>query len=190
MAKRAVHAKKTKTNYLRSMKAHCLLLLSQCIIASSMLVGCAPLIGTQKTLFSRCEQQVQAQLNDPESYKRRSDAETAQQVKGQPEVISWSFNARNSLGGYSTPVEALCYESTDGNINTFIGNGSTETEETRRRQDFLALTNPELAARLQEIESQYQSNVSEICEPLREQFQKNGYVGECTTYFLNGSMPR
>jgi hypothetical protein len=179
-----------KANHLRSMKTRCLLLLGQCMIAASMTAGCSHVMQPQKTLFSRCEQQVQARLNDPESYKRRSDPETVQRVEGQPEVIAWTFNAKNSLGGYSSPVEALCFESTDGNVSTFVGNGSAETEETRRRQDFLALTNPELAARLQEIETQYQSNVSEICEPLREQFQKNGYAGECTTYFLNGSMPR
>jgi hypothetical protein len=172
------------------MKFRGLLLLGSCIHTVITVSGCSYIMQAEKTLFSRCEQQVQARLNDPDSYKRRSDAETVQSVEGQPEVIAWSFNAKNSLGGYSSPVEALCYESADGNINTYVGNGSGESEETRRRQDFLALTNPELAARLRQIESQYQTNVSEICEPLREQFKKNGYVGECTTYFLNGSIPR
>jgi hypothetical protein len=172
------------------MRIRSLLPFGQWFIGVSMITGCSHEMQVQKTLFARCEQQVQTRLNDPESYKRRTEVESVQQVEGQPKVIGWSFNAKNSLGGYSSPVEALCYEATNGNVSTFVGNGSAEGEEMRRRQDYLALTNPELAARLQAIESQYQNKVAETCEPLREQFQKNGYVGECTTYFLNGSLPR
>jgi len=160
------------------------------LLAISILNGCSLEMQAQKTLFSRCEHQVRAKLNDPESYRKRSDAESVQQIVGQPQVIGWSFNAKNSLGGYPSPVEALCYETKDGNVSTFIGSGSTEAEESRRRQDYLALTNPELAAQLEAIESQYQKTIADTCEPLRDQFLKNGYVGECTKYFLTGSMPR
>ena len=190
LAKNTDHVKNAETYQARAMRIRSLLPFGQWFIAVSMITGCSHEMQVQKTLFSRCEQQVQARLNDPESYKRRSEVESVRQIEGQPKVIGWTFNAKNSLGGYSSPVEALCYETTDGNVSTFVGNGSTETEDMRRRQDYLALTNPELAARLQAIESQYQNKVAETCEPLREQYQKNGYVGECTKYFLEGSMPR
>jgi hypothetical protein len=110
------------------------------------LAGCETL-SPEGRLFAKCREQVKQRLSDPDSYREDGKPQVIQSIEGQPDVYSWPINARNAMGGYGPGAEALCFKSSDGQaVAQLIG-----PNDGISRNQFLALTNPELKARLDQI---------------------------------------
>ena len=153
---------------------------------SLLSTGCSylPVIDPIAATKKSCEEYLRQQLKDPDSYRRDSELAIAQEIPGQPIVYGWRFNAKNSYGGYGNGSEALCYQDSSKAIEVHI----VDDEKTGDKNVFLAKTNPELQNRLNQIDSEYQSSISGICEKFRiEWTSKAADIPDfCYEYFANG----
>jgi hypothetical protein len=109
-----------------------------------------------------CEGELKKKLRDPESYRRESPPSAVLRTnKGKS--ITWTFNAKNSFGGYGDTSEVLCVKQYETGSLVLVFPDSSQEDTTDAAEEALALisddflkrvTLREEAARQREIERQ------------------------------------
>ncbi|WP_198537944.1 hypothetical protein [Vulcanococcus limneticus] len=154
-----------------------------------------------------CNRAVKSGLKDPDSYRIDKKPFVAQKTS----VVTWewTYNAKNSYGGYGDPSTVLCYINDSGAAEIFT-RGDDESDLLSGRNEFLAKTNPALQEKIDKerkkrityglklfnqyieksakIEQDYQRRVSSICEEFRGSDPLDMPDG-CPEYFETGRVP-